>query len=83
MAADDPVSPVPRWGTPKQWYLLGLLGFVAWIGLAALAGFAPPEPVADFVLRPLGMLGCGLFFAGFGIGVTKSRQPDREARRDK
>jgi hypothetical protein len=76
MTRDDGWSGVPQWGAPKQWYLLGLLGLAVWLGTAALTGFDLPE-VVDFLLRAVGMLGPLLFFGGFGIGVTKSRQRDR------
>lgn len=77
MTRDDGSSAVPRWGTPKQWYLLGLVGLAVWLGTAALTGFELPA-VLDFLLRAAGMLGPLLFFGGFGIAVTKSRQRDRQ-----
>jgi hypothetical protein len=76
MTRDDGSSAVPRWGTPRQWYLVGLVGLIIWLGTAALSILQLPE-VVDFLLRAVGMLGPLLFFGGLGIGVTKSRQRDR------
>ena len=70
---DQWLVPLPRWGRPKQWYLVGAGGATLSIGAAALAGIPDLPAVIDFLIRPLASIGLSALFGGIGIGVTKSR----------
>lgn len=63
---------MPAWGTPRQWYVIGVLGLLVVVLAGGLNGSVEDGPLR-FALNGVGSLGLLAFFGGFGIGVTKSR----------